>query len=86
MLSHPCRKRTGAMLFRQWAIVCWLPVRWERVSSETARDGNKSLSGAARGLPLIPSPSPRCPYITGLRFWSWRDWEVWMWVKVHPCR
>ena len=57
------------------------------VISETARDGNKSLFGAASGLPLNLSHLPRCPYVTGMRLWSWRDrGMMWMWVKVHPYR
>jgi len=34
MLSHPCRKHTGAMLFRQWAIICCL----SQVGEDALRD------------------------------------------------
>ena len=85
-LGRPYRKGVGEMLFRQWGIICCLAVRWERVTSKTARDGNKSLLGATSGLPLSLSHLPRCPYITGMRLWSWTDWGMWMLVKVHLCR
>ena len=48
------------------------------------RDGNKSLFGTTNGLPLNVSRLPRCPYITGMRLWSWTGWG--MLVKVHLCR
>jgi len=63
-LGRPYRKGVGEMLFRQWGIICCLAVRWERVTSKTARDGNKSLLGATSGLPLSLSHLPRCPYNT----------------------
>ena len=60
-LGRPYRKGVGEMLFRQWGIICRLAVRWERVTSKTARDGNKSLLGATSGLPLSLSHLSRCP-------------------------
>ena len=63
------------MLLKQWGIICCLTVRWEGVTSKIARDGNKSLFGTTNGLPLNVSRLPRCPYITGMRLWSWRDWR-----------
>ena len=50
------------------------------------RDGNKALIRAASRPPLSLSHPPRCPYITGMRPWSWRDRGMWMSVKVHQCR
>ena len=44
-------------------IVCSLTVRWEKVTSETARDGNMSLYGATSRLPCQLSHLPRYPYI-----------------------
>jgi len=38
------------------------------------------------GLPLSLSHLPRCPYITGMRLRSWRNWGMWMLVTVHLCR
>ena len=61
-------------------------VWWEGATSKTVRDGNKSLFGATSGLSLSLSRLPRCPYITGVRLWSWKHWGMWMLVKVHPCR
>lgn len=61
-------------------------VWWEGATSKTVRDGNKSLFGATSGLTLSLSHLPRCPYITGMRPWSWRDRGMWMSVKVHQCR
>ncbi len=58
-------------------------VWWEGATSKTVRDGNKSLFGATSGLSLSLSRLPRCPYITGVRLWSWRDWGMWMLVNVH---
>ena len=74
------------MLLRQWGIICCLTVRWEGETSKTARGGNKSLFGVRSGLPLSLSHLPRCPYITGMRLWSSKDWGMWMLVKLHPCR
>ena len=47
---------------------------------------NKSLFGTTSRLPLSLSQLPRCPYIMGMRLWSWRDGGMWMLVKVHLCR
>ena len=57
----------GEMLLKQQGIICYLTVRWEGVTSKTARDGNKSLFGATSGLTLSLSHLPRCSYITGVR-------------------
>ena len=51
-LCHPYRKDAGEVLLKQQEIICPLTARWEGMTSVTARDGNKSLFGAARGLPL----------------------------------
>jgi len=72
-LCHPYRKGAGEILFKQQGIICHLTVRWEGAISKTAGDGNKSLFGATSRLPLSLSHLLRCPYITGMKLWSWRD-------------
>ena len=85
-LCHPNRKGVGEILLKLWGVICCFTVRWDGATSKTMRDRNKSLFRATRGLPLSLSPLPRCPYITGMRLWTWTGWGTWMLVKVHPCR
>ena len=55
------------MLLKQQGIVCCLTVRWEGVTSTTARDGNTSLF-RARNITCLVKPSdyyPRLVFHTG---------------------
>lgn len=56
------------------------------VTSDTARDENRSLFRAASELPFSLSSLPWCPYIARRRLWSWRKRGMWMRLKVHPCK
>ena len=77
-LCHPYKKGAGEMLFRLQGIIYPLSVRWEGVTSERVKDGNKALIRAA-SRPLLSLSHPlRCPYITGMRLWSWRERGVWI--------